>query len=51
MESKLISEPTFKFNNFRDESLKALSPDKIYLLEMKPKEEPQFKSINNNSKE
>jgi len=51
MESKLISEPTFKINNFRDESSKALSPDKIYLLEMKPKEEPQFKSINNNSKE
>ena len=48
MESKLISEPTFKINNFRDESLETLSPHKYYHLEMKPKKESQFKTINNN---
>ena len=51
MESKPISEPTFKEHNFRDESLKSLSPSKIYHLEMKLKKGSQFKTINNNSKE
>ena len=51
MESKLNSEPTFKANNFRDESLKSFSPSKIYHLEMQSKKTSQYKTINSNSKE
>ena len=51
MESKLNSEPAFKANNFRDESLKSFSPSKIYHLEMQSKKTSQFKIINRNSKE
>ena len=52
MESKnLISEQLTKSNNFRDEAFKAFSPPKIYNPELKSKNETQFKTINNYSKE
>ena len=51
MESKNIQEPIIKLNNFRDESLKSFSPNKIYQAEIKSQKEKQFKTINNYSKE
>ncbi len=50
MEQKLISEPTIKPNNFRDESLKLYSQSK-FSPKINIKKESKFKTINNNSKE
>ena len=50
MEQKLISEPTQKSNNFRDDSLKSYSISK-FSPEINIKKESKFKTINNISKE
>ena len=47
MESKNISESSFKCNNFRDEALKSYSSQKFNKKEINPKKTSQFKTINN----
>ena len=47
MESKNISESSFKCNNFRDEALKSYSSQKFNKKEINPKKASQFKTINN----
>ena len=47
MDQKTISESSFKYNGFRDESLKSFSSQKFCEKEINPKKQSKFKTINN----